>query len=104
MISPRMRSLAAGWSCASRSAAIASAMHVLMNPPFHDEISQQASPDPERALAHVASSTTLAAWITTAAWMLRPRGTLTLIWRADGLLDVLSTLAKAFGGTAVLPV
>ena len=81
-----------------------SAMHVLMNPPFHDEISHQASPDPERALAHVGSSTTLAAWITTAAWMLRPRGTLTLIWRADGLLDVLSALAKAFGGTAVLPV
>jgi tRNA1(Val) A37 N6-methylase TrmN6 len=82
----------------------ASAMHVLMNPPFHDEVTQQASPDPERALAHVASSTTLAAWITTAAWMLQPRGTLTLIWRADGLLDVLSALAKAFGGTAVLPV
>lgn len=81
-----------------------SAMHVLMNPPFHDEISHQASPDPERALAHVGSSTTLAAWITTAAWMLQPRGTLTLIWRADGLLDVLSALAKAFGGTAVLPV
>ena len=81
-----------------------SAMHVLMNPPFHDEISHQASPDPERALAHVESSTTLAAWVTTAAWMLRPRGTLTLIWRADGLLDVLSALAKAFGGTAVLPV
>ena len=81
-----------------------SAMHVLMNPPFHDEISHQASPDPERAVAHVGSSTTLAAWVTTAAWMLRPRGTLTLIWRADGLLDVLSALAKAFGGTAVLPV
>ena len=81
-----------------------SAMHVLMNPPFHDEISHQASPDPERAVAHVGSSTTLAAWVTTAAWMLRPRGTLTLIWRADGLLDALSALAKAFGGTAVLPV
>jgi tRNA1(Val) A37 N6-methylase TrmN6 len=81
-----------------------SAMHVLMNPPFHDEISHQASPDPERALAHVGASTTLAAWVTTAAWMLRPRGTLTLIWRADRLLDVLSALAKAFGGTAVLPV
>ena len=81
-----------------------SAMHVLMNPPFHDEISHQASPDPERARAHIGSSTTLAAWVTTAAWMLRPRGTLTLIWRADGLLDALSALAKAFGGTAVLPV
>src|SRR5262249_56000234 len=81
-----------------------SPMHVLMTPPFHDEISHHASPDPERALAHVGSSTTLAAWVTTAAWMLKPRGTLTLIWRADGLLDVLPALAKAFGGPPVLPL
>jgi tRNA1(Val) A37 N6-methylase TrmN6 len=35
---------------------------------------------------------------------LRPRGTLSLIWRADGLDDVLEALAPAFGATLVLPV
>jgi tRNA1(Val) A37 N6-methylase TrmN6 len=35
---------------------------------------------------------------------LRPRGTLSLIWRADGLGDVLAALAPAFGAVTVLPV
>jgi tRNA1(Val) A37 N6-methylase TrmN6 len=81
-----------------------SAMHVLMNPPFRDQVRQQASPDRRRALAHVGPATALPAWIATAARLLRPRGTLTLIWPADGLLEVLAPLAKAFGGPSVLPV
>jgi tRNA1(Val) A37 N6-methylase TrmN6 len=36
--------------------------------------------------------------------LLRPRGTLSLIWRADGLGDVLEALAPAFGATMVLPI
>ena len=43
-------------------------------------------------------------WVTTARRLLRPRGSLFLIWRADGLADVLDSLAPAFGGVAVLPV
>jgi tRNA1(Val) A37 N6-methylase TrmN6 len=35
---------------------------------------------------------------------LRPRGTLSLIWRADGLGDVLNALGPAFGATVVLPI
>jgi tRNA1(Val) A37 N6-methylase TrmN6 len=35
---------------------------------------------------------------------LRPRGTLSLIWRADGLGDVLEALEPAFGATVVLPI
>jgi len=76
----------------------------LMNPPFHDASRQQASPDHRRALAHAGPGATLAAWIRRAARLLRPRGTLSLVWRADGLLDVLVALAGGFGGVAVLPV
>ena len=36
-----------------------------------------------------------AAWVRTAARLLRPRGSLTLIWRADGFADVLAALAPA---------
>ena len=39
-----------------------------------------------------------------AAWVLHSAGTLTLIWRADGLDDVLAALGGRFGGIAVLPV
>jgi len=77
---------------------------VLMNPPFHDARRQNVSPDPGRRLAHVGAPGLLARWVGTAAWLLRPRGTLTLIWRADGLDEVLDTLRTSFGDIAVLPV
>ena len=77
---------------------------VLMNPPFNDPARQRASPDAGRALAHAAPRSLLAPWVKTAARLLRARGTLTLIWRADGLADVLAALAPAFGATAVTPV
>jgi tRNA1(Val) A37 N6-methylase TrmN6 len=77
---------------------------VLMNPPFNDPARQRASPDRRRRLAHVGSRVTLAAWIATAARLLQPRGSLTLIWRADGLGDVLQGLDRSFGAVTVLPV
>jgi tRNA1(Val) A37 N6-methylase TrmN6 len=80
------------------------ATRVLMNPPFNDLTRHPVSPDRRRQLAHAGSRTTLARWVTTAARLLRRRGTLTLIWRADGLADVLGVLDRAFGAAAVLPV
>ncbi len=81
-----------------------SVARVMMNPPFNDPARQRASPDHGRSLAHIAPRTTLAAWTRTAARLLRPRGTLSLIWRADGLGDVLTALTPAFGAITVLPV
>ncbi len=43
-------------------------------------------------------------WVETAARLLRPGGTLTLIWRPEGLGDVLRALAAGFGGIVILPV
>jgi tRNA1(Val) A37 N6-methylase TrmN6 len=80
------------------------AARVLMNPPFNDPARQRASPDRGRRLAHTAPRATLAEWTRSAARLLRPRGTLSLIWRADGLGDVLDALGPAFGATVVLPI
>lgn len=80
------------------------AVRVLMNPPFNDPARQRVSPDRGRRLAHAAPRATLTSWTRTAARLLRPRGTLSLIWRADGLGDVLDALAPAFGATVVLPI
>ena len=77
---------------------------VLMNPPFHDPRRQNVSPDPRRRLAHVGAPGLLKRWVDTAAWLLKPHGVLTLIWRADGLDEVLGALGPAFGSIAVLPV
>jgi len=89
---------------AGAGVAAESAMRVLMNPPFNDPVRQRASPDRRRSLAHAASSATLAVWARTAARLLRPRGTLSLVWRADGLVDVMAVLAPAFGAIMVLPI
>jgi tRNA1(Val) A37 N6-methylase TrmN6 len=80
------------------------AARVLMNPPFNDPASQRGSPDRGRRLAHTAPRAALGAWTRTAARLLRPRGTLSLIWRADGLGDVLEALAPAFGAMVVQPI
>lgn len=76
-----------------------SAARVLMNPPFNDPARQSISPDPLRRLAHMGSAGTLPRWIARAAWLLAPSGTLTLIWRAAGLDDVLAALGPDFGIT-----
>jgi tRNA1(Val) A37 N6-methylase TrmN6 len=77
---------------------------VLMNPPFNDPVRQRSSPDRRRRLAHAAPREALTAWIRSAARLLRPRGTLTVIFRADGLFDLGRALATAFGAVVVLPV
>ena len=75
---------------------------VLMNPPFNDAARHRASP--QKALAHVATATTLEDWIHAARRTLKSGGVLTLIWRADGLAEVFSALDRGFGSVAVLPV
>lgn len=81
-----------------------SADGVLMNPPFHDAARHRASPDPARQVAHVAAADTLEVWTHAARRVLKSGGTLTLIWRADGLAEVLAALARGFGSIEILPV
>jgi tRNA1(Val) A37 N6-methylase TrmN6 len=77
---------------------------VLMNPPFNDGKRHRASPEEKRALAHMASPATLESWVQAARRVLKAGGALTLIWRADGLTDVLAALARGFGSLQILPV
>ncbi|PZA09854.1 methyltransferase [Rhodopseudomonas palustris] len=81
-----------------------SADAVLMNPPFHDAVRHRGSPDPVRQAAHLATATTLEAWVHAARRLLKSGGTLTMIWRADGLAEVLSVLGRGFGSVMVQPV
>ena len=108
-LADRVRAVALDAAAPARAFAAAalpaeSVMRVLMNPPFHDPTRERVSPDAARRLAHAAPRDVLAAWVKTAVRLLRPRGSLTLIWRADGLGDVLAVLAPAFGSVSVLPV
>ncbi|MGY8634686.1 methyltransferase [Bradyrhizobium sp. 14AA] len=77
---------------------------VLMNPPFNDPARHRGSPDQVRHTAHVASDETLNAWVHAARRILRSNGALTLIWRADGLGEVLAALSRGFGSLSILPI
>jgi tRNA1(Val) A37 N6-methylase TrmN6 len=106
-LSGRMRAVALDIAAPARAFAVLGlragcAAGVLMNPPFNDAARHNRSPDAGRRLAHVAQPG-LAAWVSCATRLLAPHGTLTLIWRADGLGEVIGTLG-AFGAVKVLPV
>lgn len=104
----RVRALAADagdpQALAAASLKGASVDRALMNPPFHDARRTNVSPDPVRRLAHVGEPGLLPRWVASAAILLKPRGVLTLIWRADARDEVMAALTPAFGSIAVLPV
>ncbi|MGR3466900.1 MAG: tRNA1(Val) (adenine(37)-N6)-methyltransferase [Shimia sp.] len=76
--------------------------HVMMNPPYYDPASRLPGTDAGREAAH-AEDTPLATWIGTARRRLAPRGMLTVIHRAERLLDLLAAL-RAGWAVEVLPL
>jgi tRNA1(Val) A37 N6-methylase TrmN6 len=75
---------------------------VMMNPPFNALTNP--SPEGSRRLAHVAAPDALRRWVRVASRLLRPAGALTLIWRADGVAELLAALASGFGAVSLLPI
>jgi tRNA1(Val) A37 N6-methylase TrmN6 len=77
---------------------------VLMNPPFNDSERHRASPDKAREIAHMATAATLEIWIHAARRILKSHGVLSMIWRAEGIAEVLAALDRGFGSLRILPV
>ena len=75
-----------------------------MNPPFRDPTRQQVSPDPRRRRAHATPREMLGVWVDAAGRILRPGGSLTLIFQADGIADVLQACEPGFGAVTIMPV
>jgi tRNA1(Val) A37 N6-methylase TrmN6 len=78
--------------------------HVMANPPFYDEGAVRAAPDAARAVAHVMGHGALAKWVRFLTTMAAPKGTLTLIHRAECLGVLLSLLEGRFGDVTVFPL
>ncbi len=76
---------------------------VLTNPPHHARGSVRVSPDPAKALAHVADAP-LAEWTRAALALLAPGGIFAMIHRAEALSDCLAALGGRLGGLAILPI
>ena len=76
---------------------------VVTNPPFF-EGEGRASPEPLRRSAHEMAGGGLVEWVEAAADLLRARGRLALIYRADGLGRCLAALHGSFGSFVITPV
>lgn len=76
---------------------------IIMNPPFNDRRDRSA-PGELRATAHVMPEGGLAAWLRTAAALLRPGGRLAAILRPEQIGAFLDSAAGRFGGVTVKPV
>jgi len=82
----------------------ASFAHVMFNPPYLPDGRGRAPADAGRAQAHVEGAAGLAAWLDFALRMVRPKGTVTLIHRADRLDDILAHLHGRAGEIVVFPL
>lgn len=78
---------------------------VMMNPPYLRAGAASLPPDPWKAAANVEGEAALADWLRFASAMLKPRGTLTLVHRADRLDEILTALHGArFGSLVLVPL
>ena len=75
---------------------------VMTNPPFTE--SGTSPPDESRAAAHMESDIDLHGWIGHCLAVLKPKGRLVLIHRADRLSDILSALAERTGDIHIRPI
>jgi len=78
--------------------------HVMMNPPHLVAGKVNVSPDPARAASHVEGVSGLADWLAFGLRMVRHKGTLTLIHRADRLDEALAGLHGRAGEIVVFPL
>ena len=81
-----------------------SADWLVMNPPFATAGHVRAAPDRLKAAAHVMDAGGIDAWVRSAAGLLKARGRLALIHRADALAELVTTLAGRFGALTLLPL
>lgn len=80
------------------------AAHVLINPPFWPPKTVRRSPSDSRAGAHVLGTGGLDVWAKAAVAILEPRGRLTLIYKGDGLAELLAVLTDRIGEISIFPL
>ena len=77
---------------------------VFFNPPYDLPARASPSPHPGKRRAHVEGDAGLAAWVDAARRILRPRGTLWMVHRADRFDHAVATLAGRFGDIVLVPL
>ena len=78
--------------------------HVMANPPYLERARANETSNPARAEATIEGDAELGDWIRFALSMAKPRGTMTLIHRADRIDAVLGQIAGRAGEVVVYPL
>jgi tRNA1(Val) A37 N6-methylase TrmN6 len=78
--------------------------HVMANPPYLAQGGVRQSPHPGKAAATVESTADLDDWVRFCVLMARHKGVVTMIHRADRLVDVLQAFSARLGGVVVFPL
>jgi tRNA1(Val) A37 N6-methylase TrmN6 len=78
--------------------------HVMANPPFLERGRASPPPNPEKAAASIEGEAGLDDWIQFAVKMVRPKGSITFVHRADRLDALLGCLVGRAGGIVVFPL
>ncbi len=77
--------------------------YVIMNPPYNHE-GQRPSPDLNKSEAHVMGLFGLDAWMRTAVAILKPAGTLAMVYRTEKIGEVYACCQGRFGGLVIVPI
>ena len=78
--------------------------HVIFNPPFMDSNKGTVSLNREKSLSNFSSEEELENWLKVGMKRLKPKGTISLILRAESLGIVLKTLEEKVGSINILPI
>lgn len=78
--------------------------HVFANPPYYDPARASSSPDESKARSHLTLGSELGDWVRFACTMVRPKGTVSFVHRADAMGTLLARLQGHLGGIEVFPL
>jgi len=78
--------------------------HVMANPPYIEAAQGIASPFDHKKVSNTLATTGLEQWAKFALLMARPKGTVTFVYRADRLPDILSYFHGKLGDIVIYPL
>jgi tRNA1(Val) A37 N6-methylase TrmN6 len=78
--------------------------HVMANPPYMPPDRGGPPPEASKAIAMVEGEADLAAWIDFCLLMVKPKGSVTMVHRADRLDELLALFRQNAGGIVVVPL
>lgn len=77
--------------------------YVIMNPPYNTG-HHRAPKDTMKSEAHIMGEGGLDAWFRTASAILKPGGTLSMIYRTENIASILACSQGRFGGLEIIPI